>query len=215
MERTFLYAVGDAWIVGMYGVRAKYTIKKAEFRVRDHKEIYTVDIDGQTHTFTKNRLHYLLHLGAFKQIEHGKRGKYRIPEPPCNIVVTYFAGIRYAEEKRIERITERLEHSEQYRTAQREISNLSMQLAKAEYNRANVIEIRRLKKQLSEAQAARIDVLTKLGYTEEDLKKRVQCSICGDYGYLQNGEACKCIERHQTKIYDLWEKENGGKVTKR
>lgn len=208
MYKTFYYAVGDSWIVGMYGTRVVYTITKAEYRARDGKEIYTVDVDGNNQVMTKNRLHYILHMAIFKKLKSGKPTRYKLPEPPKSIVQAYYAEIRYAEDKRLERIQAKLDASDLYQNIKAEISVYSREHAKAEFFKADILKLKDLKNKLNAAQIERIAILKSLKIKPEDLKRKVHCAKCGDYGYVNN-VPCECQKVHMPKIIDKWDKERG------
>lgn len=206
MYKTFEYAVGESWLVGLYGNKAVYTIKKAEFRARDRKEIYTVDVDGTLIQFTKNRLHFLLHFGVFKKLKSGTYSKYKIPEPPASVIRGYYAQMRAEEAARLERMNDKLGADARYQKIQQEISVLSHDIAKAEFNRGDAIEIRILKAKLDAAKRERAAILALFGMDQASLQKKVQCKTCGDMGYLPNGKACVCVEKHLPKIMEYWER---------
>lgn len=206
MYKTFEYAVGESWLVGMYGNKAVYTIKKAEFRARDRKEIYTVDVDGTLIQFTKNRLHFLLHFGVFKKLKSGTYSKYKIPEPPASVIRGYYAQMRAKEAVRLERMNDKLGADARYQKIQQEISVLSHDIAKAEFNRGDAFEIRILKTKLDAAKRERAAILALFGMDQAAMQKKVQCKACGDMGYLPNGKPCECVEKHLSKIMEYWEK---------
>lgn len=210
MYKTFEYAVGASWVIGMYGTRAIYTVKKAEYRARDRKEIYTIDVDGHEMQCTKNRLHYLLHLGSFKKIQRGNYTKYKIPEPPQEIIRAYYAELREKEEKRLEKLRDKLERDENYKRIKSEISVLSLALAKAEFNKIDVFEQKKLRNKLEAAKEERRAILNSLGFLQEDLKKKIKCSKCGDEGFI-NGRKCDCVDLNISKIMEYWENHDGQK----
>lgn len=199
-KKTFEYAVGDSWRMSIDGIKTIWTVKSCEYREKDNKEIYEVDIGkGEIKILTKNRLHYRLHLYSMGRLATGKRSKYTRELKVCEIKA-YYAHLRAKEEARAERAAQSMDASAEYRAAAQEVSALSMRLAKAEYIRADAHKILQLKKQLETAKEKRRAVLAQLGLKQGEEKRRIFCDKCGDTGFLTNGRQCSCVAEHEAEI---------------
>ena len=67
---------------------------------------------------------------------------------------------------------------------------MEIELAKAELYQPELTE--KLQKEKNNLLEERMDCLSGIGLTENDLIPKYRCSKCSDTGWLPNGRACDC-----------------------
>lgn len=104
----------------------------------------------------------------------------------------YYAALRRRAIAKAEQTIAAAEQDRQFAEAERAIKKGEIELAKAELFAPESLPA--LRAGLQEARRARMQAMTRLGFTEKDLTPQFSCPKCSDTGFLPDGKMCDCYK---------------------
>ena len=104
----------------------------------------------------------------------------------------YYALLREQAQKQADAALAKANKNARFKQISLLLSKMELSLAKAEmYHPENLPA---LTKEKSDLMAERIDILSRMGLSENDLLPKFTCQKCSDTGFLKNGKSCDCYK---------------------